>query len=70
MKLPGIGLLICGAWLTAVPSPAQVENVDPNIGGVGYLLEPTRPTVSLPNGMLRFYPARRMCWMTRSTPFR
>ena len=39
-------------------SPAQVEYVDPNIGGVGYLLEPTRPTVSLPNSMLRFYPAR------------
>jgi hypothetical protein len=39
MKLPGIGLLVCGAWLTA--AQAQVEYVDPNIGGVGYLLEPT-----------------------------
>jgi hypothetical protein len=59
MNTTRIGLLICGAWLTAVQSPAQVEYVDPNIGGVGYLLEPTRPTVSLPNSMLRFYPARR-----------
>jgi len=50
-------LLVCGAWLTA--AQAQVEYVDPTIGGVGYLLEPTRPTVSLPNSMLRFYPARR-----------
>ena len=59
MKLPGIGLLVCGAWLTAVQSPAQVEYVDPNIGGVGFLLEPTRPTVPLPNSMVRVYPVRR-----------
>jgi putative alpha-1,2-mannosidase len=57
MKILRIGLLVCGAWLTA--AQAQVEYVDPNIGGVGYLLEPTRPTVSLPNSMLRFYPVRR-----------
>ena len=37
---------------------AQVEYVDPTIGGVGYLLEPTRPTVHLPNSMVRFYPVR------------
>jgi predicted alpha-1,2-mannosidase len=38
---------------------AQVDEVDPTIGGVGYLLEPTHPTVSLPNSMVRFYPIRR-----------
>lgn len=39
--------------------PAQVEEVDPAMGGQGFLLEPTRPTVSLPNSMVRFYPVRR-----------
>jgi len=38
---------------------AQVEYVDPTIGGVGLLLEPTRPTVHLPNSMVRVYPVRK-----------
>ena len=38
---------------------AQVDEVDTSIGNVGYLLEPTRPTVSLPNSMVRVYPVRR-----------
>ena len=38
---------------------AQVEYVDPSIGGQGFLLEPTRPTVSLPNSMVRVYPVRK-----------
>ncbi len=38
---------------------AQVEYVDPSIGGVGFLLEPTRPTVHLPNSMVRMYPVRK-----------
>lgn len=37
---------------------AQVEFVDPTIGNVGILLEPTRPTVYLPNSMVRVYPKR------------
>jgi predicted alpha-1,2-mannosidase len=36
----------------------QVEYVDPTIGGQGILLQPTRPTVSLPNCMVRVYPVR------------
>jgi len=32
--------------------------VDPTIGNVGILLQPTRPTVQLPNQMIRFYPVR------------
>lgn len=43
--------------LTASFSNAQVEYVDPTIGGVG-VLEPTRPTVHLPNSMIRVYPIR------------
>jgi predicted alpha-1,2-mannosidase len=37
---------------------AQVEYVDPTIGNVSILLEPTRPTVYLPNSMVRMYPMR------------
>lgn len=40
-------------------SPGVVDEVDPNIGGEGFLLEPTRPTVSLPNSPLRVYPMRK-----------
>ena len=34
------------------------DEVDPDIGGVGWLLQPTRPTVSVPNSMVRMYPVR------------
>lgn len=37
---------------------AQVEYVDPTIGNVSVLLVPTRPTVYLPNSMVRMYPLR------------
>jgi len=35
-----------------------VDYVDPTIGGVGVLLQPTRPTVHLPNQMIRVFPLR------------
>lgn len=37
---------------------AFMQSVDPTIGGVGILLEPTRPTVHLPNQMIRWTPTR------------
>ncbi len=40
------------------PAWAQVEYVDPTIGNVGILLVPTRPTVFMPNSMVRVYPLR------------
>lgn len=52
-------LLAAALLLAAAQSQAQVEYVDPTIGGVGFLLEPTRPTVSLPNSPLRIYPVRK-----------
>jgi predicted alpha-1,2-mannosidase len=52
------GLLACAGFFGAASAPAQVEYVDPTIGGVGFLLEPTRPTVSLPNSLVRVYPVR------------
>ncbi|HTB85420.1 MAG TPA: GH92 family glycosyl hydrolase [Candidatus Sulfotelmatobacter sp.] len=42
-----------------IVAPAQVEWVTPSIGGQGFMLEPTRPTVSLPNSMVRVYPVRK-----------
>lgn len=46
------------AWC-ACRATAQVQYVDPTIGNVGILLEPTRPTVFLPNSMVRVYPIRK-----------
>ncbi len=36
-----------------------LKYVDPTIGGVGVVLEPTRPTVHLPNQMIRVFPIRK-----------
>lgn len=41
------------------PATGVVQYVDPTIGGVGQLLEPTRPTTHLPNSVIRMYPVRR-----------
>ncbi len=37
----------------------RLSYVDPRIGNVGLILEPTRPTVQLPNQMIRVYPNRK-----------
>jgi predicted alpha-1,2-mannosidase len=50
--------LLAGVAMLAVQAAAQVEFVDPTIGNVGILLEPTRPAVFLPNSMVRVYPKR------------
>jgi predicted alpha-1,2-mannosidase len=50
--------LLAVVTMCALKVAAQVEYVDPTIGNVGILLEPTRPTVYLPNSMIRFYPIR------------
>lgn len=36
----------------------NLKYVDPRIGNVGQLLQPTRPTVQLPNQLIRMYPER------------
>ena len=35
-----------------------VDYVDPTIGGVGVILQPTRPAVQIPNSMVRVYPVK------------
>ena len=37
---------------------SNVKYIDPLIGNVGHLLQPTRPTVQIPNQMIRMYPMR------------
>lgn len=37
----------------------SIDLIDPTIGNVGQLLEPTRPTVQLPNQLIRFTPQRK-----------
>jgi len=54
-----IRLLSIGAICITGLAQAQVEWVDPTMGGQGFMLEPTRPTVSLPNSMVRVYPVRK-----------
>ncbi|MCK5104615.1 MAG: GH92 family glycosyl hydrolase, partial [Cyclobacteriaceae bacterium] len=39
-------------------SSTNTDYIDMDIGGVGHLLKPTRPTVQLPNQMVRMYPRR------------
>ena len=44
---------------TTVFAQSNLSYVDPTIGSVGLILEPTRPTVQLPNCMLRSYPMKK-----------
>ncbi|SPE56427.1 exported hypothetical protein [Verrucomicrobia bacterium] len=55
----GVSFLMLGVAGQPCRAQDEVDYVDPTIGNVGQLLEPTRPTVSLPNCMIRVYPVRR-----------
>src|SRR5882757_1079779 len=59
MKKSLARLLLTGLCCVAGMAQAQLEYVDPTMGGQGFLLEPMRPTVSLPNSMVRVYPVRK-----------
>ena len=59
MKSTFAQFLTVGALCCADITQAQVEFVNPAMGGQGFMLEPTKPTVSLPNGMVRVYPVRK-----------
>ena len=50
-------LLFLGS-IALFSQPTNLNAVDATIGNVGILLQPTRPTVQLPNQMVRFYPVR------------
>ena len=44
---------------TSLPVKQNIDYIDPTIGNVAQLLEPTRPTVHLPNQVIRVYPIRK-----------
>lgn len=44
---------------TLLQAQSNLSYVDPTIGGVGHILQPTRPTVHLPHSMLRTFPMKR-----------
>ena len=52
-------LLFAATTVLSATLQAQVDYVDPAMGGQGFMLEPTKPTVSLPNSMVRVYPVRK-----------
>ena len=51
------GLLMVGCMFNS-NNKLNLNSVDPYIGGMGYLLHPTRPNVQLPNQMIRMHPIR------------
>lgn len=67
-RLPKLKIGLCAAFFFVLNhSNAQTNKyegagnlkyVDPLIGNVGHLLQPTRPTVQLPNQMIRVFPQR------------
>ena len=44
---------------TLAPGKQNIDYIDPTIGNVAQLLEPTRPTAHLPNQVIRVYPIRK-----------
>jgi len=51
-------LLFVTSYVNHAFGQSSLSYVDPRIGNVGIILEPTRPTVQLPNQMIRSYPGR------------
>lgn len=58
-----LSVLLCVVLLfSCAESSKKVDNlqyVDPQIGGVAPLLQPTRPRMHIPNSMVRMYPDRK-----------
>src|ERR1700680_4775511 len=44
---------------TLAAEKQNIDYIDPTIGNVAQLLEPTRPTSQLPNQVIRVYPIRK-----------
>ncbi|TCD08304.1 glycoside hydrolase family 92 protein [Pedobacter frigidisoli] len=54
-----LGLVTFTSFSQDYAGAGNLKYVDPRIGNVGQLLEPTRPTVQLPNQMIRMFPMRK-----------
>ena len=57
-KLLVLAIFLCET-LAALSQKSNIDYIDPTIGNVGQLLEPTRPLVHLPNQVIRFTPQRK-----------
>jgi len=64
--MTALTLYLAASAQQSAPSPSAgasavsaADYIDPTIGNVGRLLEPTRPTVQLPNQLIRFTPQRK-----------
>jgi predicted alpha-1,2-mannosidase len=44
---------------TSLPKNPSLVYIDPTIGNIAQMLEPTRPTANLPNQVIRVYPLRK-----------
>lgn len=51
--------ILCPLLLLGQKPQSNLQYVDPTIGSVGVILEATRPTVQLPNCMVRVFPIRK-----------
>lgn len=77
MKLTISSILVAIILLASCQQEQQqtpnTDYIDIDIGSVGFLLQPTRPTVQLPNQMVRMYPIRKdyiddqISWFPMST---
>ncbi len=55
----GTAVLLLSSCSQKKEDTSNLQYVDMYIGGVGHLLHPTRPTMHLPNRMIRMYPMRK-----------
>jgi len=62
-KLLVLAIFLCETLAALSQKPnnekSNIDYIDPTIGNVGQLLEPTRPLVHLPNQVIRFTPQRK-----------
>jgi len=59
ISIISVALFLLNSAVYSQTLKSNLSYVDPSIGGVGLILEPTRPTVQLPNHMIRVFPVRR-----------
>ncbi|MGN6294300.1 MAG: GH92 family glycosyl hydrolase [Chitinophagaceae bacterium] len=52
-------IIILSSCIAHAQTGSNVKYIDPTIGAVGHILEPTRPAVHLPNSMVRVFPVRK-----------
>jgi predicted alpha-1,2-mannosidase len=68
-QLSGVQNITANNGTQSSLSSQVLDYIDPTIGNAGWLLEPTRPTVHLPNQMIRFAPRRKDYFDDQITDF-